>query len=237
MYKLNDSVIVSPTQLSEITKVDFGEEEYFTNTDNNIGYSTNIESGFWILSKPNEIRYNLKNGNKKLAVIQIRENNKYSIDQNVFSYSSKIEKTINEKLNESKNINSVVTKLLHDTDIKEDLSSCQDSLNNKSLKSVINEFDLSMDYLNNNYVDNVSKKISHINEKFSKVLMNLDVETSNMKFNTTKQNIAVNKSLITVNNNKTLKMYKDAINKMSKLFKLNSYESKSQDLKNGGKYE
>ena len=202
----SEGIILSPTKLDKITNADFEEEEFFSEVNNCIGYKTKIENGFWILCKNNEIRYTLKSGYKKIAVIQIKKNHEYSIEQNVFSYSSRVENEIKENLNNSKNIMDTLMYVISEDELQDELqdevSSIKEDLENKSLKLLIKEWEL------------ISK------------------QTENMNINITKDLTQKNRALVILNNDQSFaEKLKKAWIKLVKILNSNVFEGKNNTTK------
>ena len=225
--EFEQNIIIAPIKLNKITEVDFEEEEYFTSTDNYIGYKTKIESGFWVLSKNNEIRYTLKNCDKKIAVIQIKKNNENSIELNTFSYSSKIERKINEKLNQKVRIMDVILEIANEKDTQDEMCNIQEELENKSQKLILKEFEISINkIMQQESKEEIEIKILETQQMYQKILAQLKIETENMKINVSKRAISVNNEALAIVNkqNSAIKLIKDACIVVKKLVNSNIHE-------------
>ena len=225
VYKYNCSNIISLTQLTTITEVDFEEEEFFTEKNNTLGYNTKIENGFWVLLKNNEVRYTLKNKDKKIAVIKIKKNNEYSVEQNAFSFSSKIERKIKEILNESTSIINVILLIIEDKELQQEMCEIHQSLDNKSLKLVVKEYSLLLKNIGEkqNY-QGLDAKLFEIEEKYKKIVTNLQIETQNMKENINRNSIPVNRALLVIDQkNNIIKTIQTAYLAVKKLLNSNVY--------------
>lgn len=233
-----NKIILSPIELRKITEDDFGEEDYFLQSNNKIGYTTKIESGLWVVAKKDEIRYVLKSNNKKIAVIQIKKTYKNNIEQQIFSYSNKIENKINKSMEQNTKILDVILEIITEKSIQKELCQNENKLDNKSLKLLIKELKLSIDLLQqneikeNNEQQELSIKLQKIGQKYTKIYMQLETETENMRFNTTEGQETENRALLLIRQeNSLIKSIKELTRAVGKLLKSNIFERQNSDVK------
>lgn len=244
-YLLQENeIIFSPIKLNKITKNDFEEDNYFLENDNKIGYGTLIEAGAWILFKENEIRYTIKDNEKKLAVIKLKKENKDCVVSKYFSYSTRIENFIKHNLENCNTVMELINKIKFENDIYKEI----ENIGNKSLKFLIDDLTNKIREIENLETEvktdksSLDVKMEEIIKKYKKISSDLQLEFRNVKLTIEKGQPETRKeqSLLVLNskNNRLISENKYILKSIKNLFKFNVKVLKSNFINaNGGKNE
>lgn len=244
LYLLDNSkneILFSPIKLDAVTREDFEEDNYFLENDTKIGYGTLIESGVWILFKEDEVRYTIKDSEKKIAVVKLKKEKEGYVLPKYFSYSTKIEKSIEENI---ENCNSLI-ELINTIEFEDDIYTEKESIGNKSLRFLIDNLGVKLNEINKLEIDKDSDrnelevKLEEISNKYKAISNNLELEFKNIKLTMEKQETKKQEelSLIVIDSeSKSLISY--AFKAFASLFKFNLASIKNNFISvNGGEDE
>ena len=244
LYLLNnskDEILFSPIKLNSVTEEDFEEDNNFLENDTKIGYGTLIESGVWILFKEDEVRYTIKDNEKKIAVIKLKKEKEGYVLPRYFSYSTKIERSIG---NNIENCNSLI-ELINTIEFEYDIYTEKESIGNKSLRFLIDDLEAKINEINELEVEatinksELEVKLEEISSKYKSISKDIELEFKNIKLTMEKQEIKKQEelSLIVVDSeSKSLISY--VLKAFTNLFKFNLASVKNNFISiNGGKNE